>query len=78
VDLDRGRADLRSRLAARLRPVPRLLAGQVAFVLAFAAGAILTMLAQTMMPEAYEHGGKTVGVVTTLEFAVAFVVHTLD
>ena len=28
----------------------------VAFVLAFAAGAILTMLADTMMPEAYEHG----------------------
>jgi ZIP family zinc transporter len=50
----------------------------VAFVLAFAAGAILTMLAQTMMPEAYEHGGKFVGVVTTLGFAVAFTIHTLD
>ena len=50
----------------------------VAFVLAFAAGAILTMLAQTMMPEAYEHGGKLVGVVTTLGFAVAFAIHTLD
>ena len=35
----------------------------VAFVLAFAAGAILTMLADTMMPEAFEHGGKLVGVV---------------
>jgi ZIP family zinc transporter len=50
----------------------------VAFVLAFAAGAILTMLADTMMPEAYEHGGKLVGVVTTLGFATAFVIHTLD
>jgi ZIP family zinc transporter len=50
----------------------------VAFVLAFAAGAILTMLAQTMMPEAYEHGGRLVGVVTTLGFAVAFTIHTLD
>ena len=50
----------------------------VAFVLAFAAGAILTMLAQTMMPEAYEHGGKLVGVMTTLGFAVAFAIHTLD
>ena len=50
----------------------------VAFVLAFAAGAILTMLAQTMMPEAYEHGGKLVGVMTTLGFAVAFTIHTLD
>jgi hypothetical protein len=36
----------------------------VAFSLAFAAGAILTMLAQTMMPEACEHGGTLVGVVT--------------
>jgi zinc transporter, ZIP family len=50
----------------------------VAFVLAFAAGAILTMLADTMMPEAYEHGGKLVGVVTTLGFAIAFTIHTLD
>ena len=50
----------------------------VAFVLAFAAGAILTMLADTMMPEAYEHGGKLVGVVTTLGFVVAFAIHTLD
>jgi zinc transporter, ZIP family len=50
----------------------------VAFVLAFAAGAIITMLADTMMPEAFEHGGKLVGVVTTLGFAVAFTIHTLD
>jgi zinc transporter, ZIP family len=50
----------------------------VAFVLAFAAGAILTMLAETMMPEAFEHGGKWVGVATTLGFAVAFAIHTLD
>jgi zinc transporter, ZIP family len=50
----------------------------VAFVLAFAAGAILTMLSETMMPEAFEHGGKWVGVATTLGFAVAFTVHTLD
>ncbi len=50
----------------------------IAFVLSFAAGAILTMLAQTMMPEAFEHGGKLVGVVTTLGFAVAFTIHTLD
>lgn len=50
----------------------------VAFVLTFAAGAILTMLANTMMPEAFEYGGKWVGVVTTLGFAVAFTIHTLD
>jgi zinc transporter, ZIP family len=50
----------------------------VAFVLTFAAGAILTMLATTMMPEAYQNGGKWVGVVTTLGFAVAFTIHLLD
>jgi zinc transporter, ZIP family len=50
----------------------------VAFVLAFAAGAILTMLSDTMMPEAFEHGGKLVGIMTTLGFAVAFAIHTLD
>jgi ZIP family zinc transporter len=51
--------------------------GVVAFVLAFAAGAILTMLANTMMPEAFEHGGKLVGIVVTLGFAVAFTIHVL-
>lgn len=50
----------------------------VAFVLAFAGGAILTMLANEMMPEAYKHGGKLVGVVTTLGFTVAFVIDQLD
>jgi zinc transporter, ZIP family len=47
----------------------------VAFVLAFAAGAILTMLADTMMPEAFKHGGKLVGIVTALGFAVAYSIH---
>lgn len=50
----------------------------VAFVLAFAGGAILTMLAETMMPEAYKHGGKLVGLATTLGFALAFTLTTLD
>jgi ZIP family zinc transporter len=50
----------------------------VAVVLAFAAGAILTMLANTMMPEAFEHGGKLVGVITTLGFAVAFAIHSVS
>ena len=52
--------------------------GVLAFILTFAAGAILTMLATTMMPEAYEHGGKLVGVLTTLGFVVAFTIHLLD
>lgn len=38
---------------------------------AFASGAILTMLADAMMPEAFEHGGPVVGLFTTLGFAVA-------
>jgi ZIP family zinc transporter len=50
----------------------------VAVVLTFAAGAILTMLANTMMPEALEHGGRWVGVVTTLGFAVGVAVHALE
>ena len=50
-------------------------ADTVAFVLSFAAGAILKMLATTMMPEAFEHGRKGVGIATTLGFAVAFTVH---
>lgn len=37
---------------------------------AFAAGAMLTMLADTMMPEAFEHGGKVVGLVTVCGFVV--------
>ena len=50
----------------------------VAFVLAFAAGAILTMLADTMMPEAFEHAGPVVGVVTTFGFALAFALSALE
>lgn len=45
----------------------------VAAIQSFAAGAILTMLASTMMPEAYEDGGPVVGVVTTVGFLLAFV-----
>jgi ZIP family zinc transporter len=44
----------------------------VALVQAFAAGAILTMLADTMMPEAFAEEGKFVGVVTSAGFIVAF------
>ena len=49
----------------------------VAFVLSFAAGAILTMLATTMMPEAFEQARKGVGIATTLGFAVAFGIHVV-
>jgi ZIP family zinc transporter len=35
---------------------------------AFAAGAMLTMLADAMMPEAFQHGGKLVGIITVMGF----------
>jgi ZIP family zinc transporter len=50
----------------------------LAFVLAFAGGAILTMLADTMMPEAFEHGGKVVGLATTLGFGLAFALTAIE
>ena len=50
----------------------------VAFVLAFAAGAILTMLADSMMPEGYENGGKWTGIATTLGFITAYLIHTIQ
>jgi ZIP family zinc transporter len=40
---------------------------------AFAGGAVLTMLADSMMPEAFQHGGRTVGLVTVFGFLVAAV-----
>ena len=49
----------------------------VAAVQAFAAGAVLTMLADTMMPEAYTRSRNVAGLLTTLGFAVAFLVSRL-
>jgi zinc transporter, ZIP family len=42
-----------------------------AFAQAFAAGAMLTMLADTMMPEAFRYGGRRTGLFTVLGFATA-------
>jgi ZIP family zinc transporter len=44
----------------------------------FAAGAILTMLASTMMPEAYDEGGQLVGLVTAVGFLLSFVLSHLE
>jgi ZIP family zinc transporter len=41
-----------------------------ATIQAFAAGAVLTMLADTMMPEAFEEAGPEVGLVTVLGYAI--------
>jgi len=44
----------------------------VAATQAFAAGAILTMLSDTMVPEAVEHAGALVGLVTAAGFICSF------
>ena len=43
----------------------------IAVITAVAAGAILAMLADTMIPEAYETGGDVVGLLTVLGFSAA-------
>ena len=45
---------------------------------AFAAGAMLTMLAEAMMPEAYEHGGKLVGLATVFGYLAAALLSLLQ
>ena len=69
----RGEAAIVGYTACRGLP-PEAIAG----ITALAAGAILTMLANTMMPEAFDEGGTLVGIATTLGFAVAFAIHLLD
>ena len=50
----------------------------LSFIEAFAAGAILMMLANTMMPEAYAHGGKLAGFFTVMGFVVSVLVILLE
>ena len=50
----------------------------VAFVLAFAGGAILCMLTTTMVPEAYERAGRLAGLATTVGFAVALSINLME
>ena len=64
--LDRGG---RPGVRRALRGGPRCDSGRIQ---AFAAGAILTMLADTMVPEAVEHAGALVGLLTVDGFAAAF------
>jgi ZIP family zinc transporter len=49
-----------------------------ALILGFAGGAILTMLADTLIPEAFDHAGKQAGLATTLGFGLAFALTLLD
>jgi ZIP family zinc transporter len=50
----------------------------LAFVQTFAAGAILVMLANSMIPEAYEYGRRLAGLLLVLGFAVAACVVVLE
>ncbi|MEI6707602.1 MAG: hypothetical protein WCK96_10765 [Methylococcales bacterium] len=50
----------------------------LSFIQAFAGGAILVMLANTMFPEAYEHGGKLAGIFTVLGFSSAVFIVLLE
>jgi zinc transporter, ZIP family len=45
----------------------------VSIALSFASGAILVMLAESMIPEAFEEGGSQIGLAAMAGFAVAFV-----
>ena len=49
-----------------------------AFINMFAGGAILVMLSDTMIPEAFAHGGKLAGLVNVMGFAVAAYFSTIS
>jgi ZIP family zinc transporter len=53
---------------AALQDAPREVVSSVQL---FAAGAIIAMLAESMIPEAYEKGGRAVGLATAFGFATA-------
>jgi ZIP family zinc transporter len=50
----------------------------IAFIQTFACGAILVMLADTMMPEAFHHGGKLTGIITVLGFGLAVYISVMQ
>lgn len=50
----------------------------VAGVDAFAGGAVLTMLADSLIPDAFEYGGPAAGLLTTTGFAAAFGISALS
>jgi zinc transporter, ZIP family len=45
----------------------------ISIAISFAAGAILVMLAESMIPEAFEEGGSKIGLAAMAGFAVAFI-----
>ena len=45
----------------------------ISIAISFAAGVILVMLAESMIPEAYQEGGMKIGIATMIGFVVAFI-----
>ena len=60
---------------ALLQPVPP---GGTAFVTAVAAGAILAMICDTMIPEAFRDAKAFTGLIATVGFFTSFAIHTLS
>jgi ZIP family zinc transporter len=58
--------------------VGRLPGAVAAFVQAFAGGALLTMLGDTMIPEAYAQARRVAGLLLVLGFALAFALSALE
>jgi ZIP family zinc transporter len=54
-------------------PLANADAETISLPLAFAAGAVIASLADTLMPEAYEHGGPAVALSTAAGFVLSFV-----
>lgn len=52
--------------------------GTLAFVYSFSGGAVLTMLATSMIPEAYERAGRAVGFITVIGFFIAYAIHLME
>ena len=50
----------------------------LSFINAFAGGAILIMITNSMIPEAYEHGGKLAGLFTVLGFAISVAIVVIE
>ena len=50
----------------------------IALIEAFAGGAVLTMLVDTMIPEAHRDLGRATGLATVLGFALAYLLSTLE
>ena len=50
----------------------------MAFIQAFAGGAILMVLTNSMIPESYEHGGKLTGIFTVLGFFISVAMVILE